>query len=120
MASEQFNHTAVLYFLNWYPIMRRLSESVWYNVYTTRTHAKTSYDMSQPMAESGVVGSTPHHTIGMHSAKNGTVKNNYLFDRINKMSDDVRGHCQFVKGLISLFFVHKEVLVKICPKVQQF
>lgn len=63
--------------------MLRVSESVWYNVYTTRTHAKTSYDFSQPMTASGVVGSAPHYTIGMHSAKNGTVKNNSLFDRIH-------------------------------------
>lgn len=85
--------------------MLRLSESVWYNVYTLRTHAKTSYDMRQPMTVSGVVGSAPHHTIGMHSAKNGTVKNNYLFDKINTLSDDVRGHCQFVKGLVSFFIL---------------
>lgn len=83
------------FFLNWSPIILRLSDSKVcenINTYTTRTHAKTSYDIRQPMTTSGVVGSAPHYTIGMHSAKNGTGKNNYLFDRINTKSYDVWDH----------------------------
>lgn len=38
------------------------------------------------MKESGVVGSAPHHTKGMHGS-NGTVKNNYLFDKTHTMAN---------------------------------
>lgn len=44
--------------------MLRLDKSV-RNVDTERTHRERSYDVGQPMAIARVVGSAPHHTIGM-------------------------------------------------------
>lgn len=47
---------------------------------------ETSYDLQQPMGENGVVGSAPHHTVGMHTSQNGTVKNNHLSNWVHTMS----------------------------------